>query len=67
MRVFAALESFSCLFEGEQLIVHYGDTVREGHPLLAAYPDHFAPQKVKFEHLEKPSAAKHAARPKTAK
>lgn len=67
MRVFVALEAFSCLFEGEQLLVSKGDTVREGHPLLDAFPGQFAPQRVKFEHLSKPSAAKHAARKPAAK
>ena len=57
MRVFVAIESISCLFQGEPLMVFKGDTVREGHPLLDAFPDNFAPQKVKFEHLAKPKAA----------
>jgi hypothetical protein len=57
-RVFVAKTSFTCLFDGEQVMISRGDTVREGHPLLADFEMFFAPQRVKFEH--KPPATKKA-------
>lgn len=57
MRVFVAKETFIGALDGVQITVSKGDTAREGHPILAAYPDHFLPQKVRFEHLERPKAA----------
>jgi hypothetical protein len=50
-RIYVAIDSFACMFNGHPLTVNRGDTIREGHPLLDGKKHLFAVQKVKFEHL----------------
>jgi len=61
-RIFVAIESFACYWNGYVLSVHKGDTVREGHPLLEGREKMFAPLKVKYEHkAPSPAPAKKPA------
>lgn len=48
-RVLVANEALSCTFEGEQVMIAKGDTIREGHPLLEVFGMFFSPQRVRFE------------------
>ncbi len=54
-RIYVAVVAFDCSIGGKQFTVNFGDTVREGHPLLSKNRDYFAPQVVKFEHKEAPA------------
>ncbi len=57
-RIYVAIETFSFALDGNPVIVHAGQTVREGHPILKAVPGHFVPlvEHVDFE-VEQASAA----------
>lgn len=42
--IWVATETFACQIDGEQVIVHQGETrVRVGHPLLDRYEGYFEP------------------------
>lgn len=56
-RIFEATQSFSIQWEGQRLVVARGATVREGHPLLAEYPQLFGLMKPDFEHTPAPAPA----------
>lgn len=53
-RIFTATTSFSVEFEGRPLVVEEGQTVREGHSLLVAYPQLFVELVPHFEHTPPP-------------
>lgn len=48
--IYQSLSSFRAEVGGQDVTVRRGDTVREGHPLLAAHPDSFRLLKPRFEH-----------------
>lgn len=48
--IFVATDSIHGEFEGRPLYLHQGvTTARDGHPVLAAFPGHFAPLRPTFE------------------
>lgn len=52
--IYVAKATFHFRLDGRPAVVHVGQTVREGHPLLSQHPDMFVLQLVDFEHQAEP-------------
>lgn len=63
-RVFVANTSFSVEFEGRPLVVEGGRTIREGHPLMEAFPHFFTEIVPDFEHVPPAARPQPAPQPK---